>query len=415
VDVVRIMAGHLLRRGWRATVFLALFAGLAAGVVMAAWAAGRRTSTAFDRFVELAAPPDLVVTLCPPDFVEVGPEELVECFAYDAASEVGVIRALPEVEDAGRVAFRGLVARSIGDRSRETLGYGVIVRDGGLVSPQGRPLLIDGRWFDPARADEIVVNEDFVAASGARIGDELEVAFWSSDELGRMPTASAPLRGPTARVSVVGVVRGLLDLAVRSPAADPFEQGAIVGGPLLYEVTPAAGQFGGIAVRARNGDVDATTAALERAFPDRPMNVGPALGADELEPIRETLEYEARGAEAFAAVAAVAAALFTVQAIGRRSRHEWSSLPTLRALGVDARSARATACVRGAVTGVAAGFVGAVTAVVLSQFTPIGNARRAEVDPGWRRTGSSSGSDRSRPLLSSSPRQHWRFTHPSAW
>ena len=37
---------------WRATIFLALLAGLAGGIAMGAWTAGRRTASSFDRLVE---------------------------------------------------------------------------------------------------------------------------------------------------------------------------------------------------------------------------------------------------------------------------------------------------------------------------------------------------------------------------
>src|SRR5215210_4773730 len=96
VALVRMLALHRLRRGWRATIFLALLAGLSAGVAMAACAAGRRTSTVFDRFIEFADPPHLVVTFCPPDLVEIDPAELVRCFNYDAVAEMEVLRTLPE-------------------------------------------------------------------------------------------------------------------------------------------------------------------------------------------------------------------------------------------------------------------------------------------------------------------------------
>ena len=108
MDLVKMRAGLLLRRGWRATLVLALLAGLAAGVAMAALATARRASTSFDRFLAHSAPADLLVNFCPPWLETIDDESLVECFRYDAVDEARRVAALPEVAEAGRVSVRRL-------------------------------------------------------------------------------------------------------------------------------------------------------------------------------------------------------------------------------------------------------------------------------------------------------------------
>jgi hypothetical protein len=49
------------RRGWRALVFLGLLAGLVGGVVLGAWAGGRRTSSAYDRLLHASGFPNEIM------------------------------------------------------------------------------------------------------------------------------------------------------------------------------------------------------------------------------------------------------------------------------------------------------------------------------------------------------------------
>ena len=369
-------AGHLVRRGWRATIFLALLAGLAGGIAMAAWSAGRRTSTVFDRFVATADPPELIVTFCPPGFVVTSEQSLLECFAYVATDELAVIENLPEVETAGRASFRGLEAARPGEPDRTWLAGSSLVVAPGIASFDGQPILVAGRLFSPQAADEAVVNERFVEQSGVAIGEELDLTFWAPDEIGTVPAEGVHLTGPTARVRVVGVVRSIIDLdAPTNDVNRIIDEARVTVGPALAAATNDAAGFGGIAVNARDGDGPAAAAALERSFPDRMFNVSEAVGEDELAPIREAIRYEARAALAFAAIAAAAVAVFVGQAVARQSRREWVDLPTLRALGMSSRDVRSTALLRGAVIGVAAAVAAAVVAVALSPLGPIGVGR----------------------------------------
>jgi ABC-type lipoprotein release transport system permease subunit len=383
VEVIRVLAGRLVRRAWRATLLLGLLAGLAAGIAMAAVSAGRRTATVFDRFVERADPPELIATFCPPDVTEVDDESIAQCFGYDAAAELTVVRQLSEVEDVGRARFLGLTAARPHELDRLWTANSTIVREGELASMEGDQILVSGRWHQPNRADEVVMNERFRDVSGVEVGEELVLTFWSPSEMGTLPEPGRNFSGPSARVRVVGVFRGLLDLAVSTDlAVRSVDEAKLLGGPALADQTMEAGGFGGLLVQAQDDNAQAAAAAIERAFGDRPINIAPAVGAEDLEPIREAINYEAGAAIAFGTIAALAAAVFIGQAVARQSRLEWTDLPMLRVLGLSARELRWTACLRGAVIGAAASLVAVATAVALSPLGPIGVGRRAEVEPG---------------------------------
>jgi ABC-type lipoprotein release transport system permease subunit len=372
-------AGHLVRRGWRATVFLVLLAGLSGGVAMAASAAGRRTVTAFDRFLERADPPQLMVTFCPPDMIEIVEAELDRCFNYSAVDETKVLNDLPEVDQAARASFHGLTAARPDKPDATWVAISTLV-SGDLTSIEGEQILVAGRWFSPQAADEVVVNEKFQERSGITIGEEIILTFWGADEIGRVPAAGEKLNGPSALVRVVGVARGLLDLSASTGDIREIDEAEVMGGSALAIAATDAGGYGGVVIRAR-GDAD-VAAAIERAFPNRQFNIASVIGDDEIEPIREAIDYEARAALAFAAIASIAAAVFVGQAVARQSRREWSDISTLHALGMAPREMRWAAIIRGGLMGCAAAIVAVAVAVALSPLGPIGVGRRAEVDPG---------------------------------
>ena len=149
MEAVKMRAAHLVRRGWRATIFLALLAGLAGGVAMAAWAAGRRTATAFDRLLAYSDFSDLIVTICPPEVTELAPEALNACLSYDPVEERATISDLPEVESAARGAFRAITAAPAGAPDRTRMASAFVSADPGVPSVSGRPIVLEGRMYDP--------------------------------------------------------------------------------------------------------------------------------------------------------------------------------------------------------------------------------------------------------------------------
>ena len=70
-------------------VGVAVLAGLAAGVAMGIAAAGRRTSSTYDRFAAYADAPDLLLNFCPPDVTleNINEDVLQRCFGYDPHDE----------------------------------------------------------------------------------------------------------------------------------------------------------------------------------------------------------------------------------------------------------------------------------------------------------------------------------------
>lgn len=379
---MRFRVATLLRRGWVATVVLALLVGLAAGMAMAAVSAGRRTATVFDRMLAYAAPPSLNLTFCPPDLSEVDESSLMQCFLFDPSAERDVIAELPVVDAAGLVLYRGVIATN-GSNGRSTPATAFVMRDASFDSVDGREIIVSGRWTLPDRA-EVVVNEHMRDLLGIGVGDEVTLTFWADDELGDPGRVGATFHGPRVTVPVVGISRGILDLSAEAASA-PGLQGddaKLVGGPGLAQATPDAAGFGGVFVRGRHGTEANLSEALRAAFPDRPFNAIPTIGDDEQEPIREAIRYEAQGALALGALGALAVSIFAGQAISRQSRKEWSDQHLLRAMGCTSGQISFAAALRGLAIGMPAAAVAGATAVALSPVGPVGVGRLAETSPG---------------------------------
>jgi ABC-type lipoprotein release transport system permease subunit len=155
---------------------------------------------------------------------------------------------------------------------------------------------------------------------------------------------------------------------------------------MALEPLPELGRspgFPGVFVHAHEGDVDAARAAIQRALPDSAFDASPALGPDEVEPIRSAIRYEGRGTLVLALLLALAAAVFAAQAVARQSRREWVDQPTLQALGITSGQSGTAAALRGAVIGLLAAVVAGATAVAASPLGPVGVARLTTVAPGW--------------------------------
>jgi ABC-type lipoprotein release transport system permease subunit len=381
LEAVRMRAALLVRRSWRATVFLVLLAGLAGGVAIGAWSVGRRTATAFDRFVDRSDVPDLILTFCPPEMTAVDSETIVACYSYDPVDEFARVQQLPEVEAAGRAAWRGLTVARGSEPDQTVVTASLVARDPSMPSADGRPLVVEGRWYDLDAPDEVVINEVLANRADVTVGDEVVLTFWSAEELGDIGTGDrARFHGPAAEVRVVGIVRGVRDIAARESTVSALtDDSLLLGGPAVWDATRGAAGFQSVVVKAHEGDVAATTAAIERAFGERPFNLAPVYGPDDIEPAEEAISYEARAALAFATLAALAAAMFAGQAIARQSRREWTDFATLNALGLSRRQALLTAATRGTLTALGAVMVAVIVAIAVSPVGPMGVARGTEL------------------------------------
>lgn len=341
------------RRRSRMLVALALLTGFAGAVVLMALAGARRTATSFERFVEDSSAADVAADLGAVD------PQIVDDIAH-----------LPMVDESGSFTIVFALVEGV----EADLGMW-IPRDDRMGVAVERFRVLRGRTPDPGRAEEVVVNEAAAALAGVDVGDEVDVATLTPDQV--LAEEYFPPRGPTLPFQVVGVVRGTDDIV---EGAD----GGFFASPALYDVvhgqvdefTTVVGVT--LVDGASVDDFDATVADL--VPPDQGYQ---SLSLDERSnAARGTISAVASGLTVFALVAAVAAIVAVGQAVGRYVSGAQPDADILQGLGIT-NTSRSVALVLMAVP-VAIG--GAVVAVVgawlASPIMPIGLARRAEPDPG---------------------------------
>src|SRR4051812_35294268 len=144
VTLLRVWIGAEVRHRWRAHAVLALLVAVVAAVAFTTAAGARATASAYDRFNDHQAVPDVEM----------------DSLSDEART---LVANRPEVATAGgySVLFAG-PARDGGAPGRDFIIFAA--NDGSYGRTIDRPILLHGRLADPARADEIVVNEAAAAA-----------------------------------------------------------------------------------------------------------------------------------------------------------------------------------------------------------------------------------------------------------
>ena len=344
-------------------------------MVLTALAGARRTDTVMDRFL-----------------------------AYHRATNIGIeigeldtnaVRRLPMVAD---VAEGGYLAMVVADPTGEPdlNAFGEINPFVGLggpdPSPSNRPILVAGRLPDPGRALEVAVDETLAERRHLVLGDTLRMWGYTPAQVEGFGDVSqfeaAPLGG-SFDLTVTGVLRTPYDLAPVPAGQDV----AWLGSEELY-LTPAfwrayrdrvAALGTGVELRLRNGlrDLDAFTAAVRHLPGGRDAVVYANSDAERtVLRLERAIRIEVAAQLVFAALAALTGLFVVGQTIARQVQLDAADHPALRALGMTSGQLIAAVLLRGVLVGVAGALLAAAVAVLLSPLTPIGLARRAEVDPG---------------------------------
>jgi hypothetical protein len=383
MGVLWMRARAQLRGRARANLFLVLLVGLAGALVLAAAAGARRSEAALPRFLAANRTMDAAVFVPTDDPTD------------DLAEARRRVAALPEVRqvfrESGRVGALVLAGADPADPARWRRQLGTVALDpGGAVF--GRPIVVAGRLPDEGRVEEVAVDEELAERRRLRVGARYRVAAFTREQLGPAGEgrAVAP-RGAAADQLVVGIVRYPKDLL---PVVTTQESLFVNSGDLY--LTPAywrrygpdIATYGiGLAVALHDGQagLPVLNASLRRLF-------GPQAAAESTEGwsgdesittgTRRAIGLESAALAAFALLAAVAAILLVGQTLGRQIVMEAAESPVLRALGMTRGQMVGTAVVRAAPLAVAGSLLAVAGAVALSPATPLGVARRAELDPG---------------------------------
>ena len=355
------------RNRWRSLAWLAVLVAFAGATVMTAVAGARRGSTAVDRLEEGTLPATIVVLPNEPGF------------------DWEPIRRLPGVAALSTFAVADYGIEEIPpDEFPEGLGFPP--GDDEIFRTIERPIVLDGRVPDPARADEVVVSPKFRRHFGLGVGDSVTLRLFDPEAVDRNIAEGGELSdpdGPAVKATIVGVIR--------SPwYADTVQlsSGGLVPSPGLFAKYPTA--FIG---SSRMGFVNAMV-RLEggpagiNAFKER---LAQATGRDNIDVwdqsegadhARDVTGFEATCLLAFALAAALASVFLVGQAIARYAAVTATDLEIFRAMGVVPATTRLLATAGPTAAGAVGAVCAVAAAIVASRWFPLGTAANYEPHPG---------------------------------
>ena len=336
------------RRSW---VALAVLIGLGTAAVLAAVAAGRRTDTAYPRFVADHHAAD--VQVFPPFTAEFAQVD------YGAASR------LPQVRLSARVVFFGTTDPNLALLAPEDATYGRLV---------DQPKVLQGRMPRAGELGAAAVPFTVANSRHLKVGNRLRVQVTS-------PVATdnpAPPIEVTLRV--VGIEATPGDFPPQTPltSGDHFVTSRAQGQALAARVPP----FEVFVASLHRGasDVAAFEQGLNKLGDGRPIldNAYAPQAAN----VQQSLHLQAVALWVVGGLLALVLLLVAGQLLARQSFLEATDNATLAALGMTADQLWMVGLIRAATVGVGAAVVAAVTAIAVSALTPFGTARIAEPHPG---------------------------------
>jgi hypothetical protein len=346
-----------LRRRGRSLVLLGLLTSIIVAVALASLAGGRRSATAFDRYLEVLRSPEAGAFGTPEAL-----EQLGDVDAVQAAIPMELISAFPEAEGLGE--FYPLVVDPTGQ----------------LLYERMRAPVVDGRLPDRDAPLELVVGERTARRLDLEVGDPLPIATFdqrTTDIFNEDENADVAPTG-ALELEVVGIVRDPGDIASReeditlsflSPAFRErygADEVGILSGGTMVAVAPGY-----------------DLADVSRAMEGEPLEIDASFSPESArQQVGPTMEAIGTALRVFGLVAAAAGLLAVGQAVARLQQAASADDETLGALGANGRERWARLVVPSGLAVVSGALLGVGIAVAASPLFPIGLARRADPDLG---------------------------------
>lgn len=337
------------------TLLVIVLIGTASGFVGFGITGARRTASAFSRFVAWSDPPAVVTGSVPES---IGP-------VRDRLPE---IEALPIVADHAR--YESVLVDSVEFTPGRPVHAPRIIVVAQVASSmgwsRGRVKVLDGALPSITSVDQAVVDFPTAHAFDLHVGDlfRLNMSDGSRVSIRLGAVVSEPGSFPT----VAGFAFSNLVLPSGFAAAHPDWTDPWESGDQLW-------------LSGGDDDLEALQRSLRGIGLDRidltPMSVT-EIGANKV------VRLESLGLWLAAAVAALAGVTVIAQLQRRHRSRGASDLRVLRALGLSRTQTVVCIGLRDVATGLAGAALGALIALVLSPLTPLGLARKVEIDPGFR-------------------------------
>ena len=351
-----------LRARARSYVGVAVLLALLGGLTLASFAGARRTASAYPRFRGAGGALDV--------HVNAGGYEIE--FPETAGTMPGVTHT---------ASYAAFLAGPLTPEGLPDLAIGLEVAGSvdGLYFTHDRFAVTSGRMPDPARHDEVAVNEHFSRFNDVGLGRTFEIGVYDPSDEERVYSETPPPPADRVTVTVVGI--GVFPDEVVQDDTDRLPRMLFTPAFTEREKRHATYAWTGARLAQRAVGVERFKREYLAALPEG----APASFREASTVIARTQEAVRPLAFAlgvFGAVAAVATLVLVGQALVRLLRNAGDDLASLRAIGAGPRLTSGASLPGAALSILSGTALAFVVAVALSPLAPIGPLRRVEADPG---------------------------------
>jgi hypothetical protein len=353
VTSVLLWARADLRRRWRSWLALGLLAGISVGLACAGIAGARRTDRAVPHYAEVAHLPDAAVLPNDP--------------AFDEAVQAQVA-ALPEVA----AVHPFLVPFLLTVDGPEGMTAALLPTTPESARTMESPY-VAGRSPDPARADELSINEVTRDMFGLEVGSTITYRQDPPGEDFPFPAPPGSARPIEQQMRVVGIMDG-------AGSAGP-EETVSSGFYAKYRDQLVGTVNAMVDLHRGEADLDQLRRDVDRLM-GKPVNVesgGDLFGVREISSVSDV---EATGLLLFALAVLLGAGVLVGQALVRAVSAGAADIDTWRALGIDRRQATRAMVAPVTLVALVAALTTIVVAVALSPRFPIAFTRQFDLDLG---------------------------------
>jgi hypothetical protein len=349
-----------IRRQWRSLVGIAILLGIVGGLALFALAGARRTQSSYPRFLRSRNPSTMAV--------DVGG-------GADLHATLAEIADLPQVAQARayRATYTAELVDGVPDLEHEFEALGSV---DGRYFDQDVFTPVHGRLPDPARADEVAVNEAAATRYGYHVGQQIEFGTASPEDVESGSEDVKPKVVTHATIVGVGVFieEVLQDDTDRSPL--------VLFTPAFMKTVKGLETYAWEGLVLRHGDAD--VAPVTKAITDvgGPAAVFRITSTDTFHAL-QAVRPVSLGLATFGLIAALAGITLVAQALDRHVRASRADAAVARAMGASPRLIAIGTAVGPAGAIVAGALLAGLVAVAASPAMPIGRLRRFEVAPGF--------------------------------
>ena len=351
-----------IRRQWRSYAGIALLLGLSAGLSLFAIAGARRTQSSYPRFLRAANASTLIVA-------EVG------YFDPDVAASIA---ALPQVVQSRTfLAFQvNVLVDGVPDPSQVFEGSGTI---DGRFFDQDRFAPTDGRRPDPAKLDEVAVNELAASRYGYHVGQRLELGTYGDAQLDAAFFANPTPPDLTTAVTVVGI--GVFPDEVLQDEGDRETRMLLT--PAFSREAIAYVTYGVQGLVLAHGDADIAAVQDQINSEAPPEGVVYRVTSEDVTHALRAVRPLSLALAVFGALVGIAGLVLVSQSLARAMRQQRDVRAALRSIGARPRPVACAGLVGPVVALVSGTALAVVVAVALSPFMPAGPVRKVEAHPGF--------------------------------